>query len=67
MRLGSNEIQMRPNRNGNIELWQVKGVEGWWPTKIAAEAVARQEFPTLTPDQRYARISYKEFLNWDDL
>ena len=47
------------------QVWYVQGADPeasmpvLFATKMAAEMYARQEFPTLTESQRYARIFYR--------
>lgn len=45
-----------------VVLWYLTGVpHRYYPTKIAAEAAAREHFPHEDIDQRYGRIFYREF------
>ena len=52
------------------QVWYVQGADPeasmpvLFATKMAAEMYARQEFPTLTESQRYARIFYKSV--WEE-
>ena len=52
------------------QVWYVQGADPDSPmpvlfaTKMAAEMYARQEFPTLTESQRYARVFYR--LVWEE-
>ena len=55
------------------EVWYVRGADMFdefptlFDTKMAAEIFARQEFPNLTEDQRYARVYYKPVWEAADL
>lgn len=44
-----------------IEMWRVTGVEGLYPTKIAAEKAARVYFPNEPINLRYARIYFVRY------
>ncbi len=46
----------------NIELWRVTGLDGLWPTKIAAEKAARAWFPNEPAHIRYSRVFFVRYL-----
>jgi len=51
-----------------VELWYLTGVPRvYFPTKIAAEAWARERFPLESPDDRYARVFYARFIKESSL
>lgn len=53
--------------DGVIEMWQVQGLKGWYPSKLAAEVAARDAFPDEDCSTRYARLSFKRFVQEDTL
>ena len=43
----------------------IDGMPCLWETKLDAERYARECFPDMHPDLRYARIYYKEVMNYE--
>lgn len=62
MRATINEATI-PDNGEEVELWFVWGIpKRLYPTKIVAEAAARETFPDESEGERYGRIFYRRFM-----
>lgn len=63
VRLTTTDVQIpRPDSRDFVELWGLTGMPGvLYPTKLAAEAAARERWPHESEDKRYARVHFERF------
>ena len=61
MNIDLNQARIDEDTDQGVTLWSVRGLDGWWPTKIVAEVAARRAFPEEAGEIRYARVFYSTF------
>lgn len=48
-----------------IVLWRVRGIPGYYPSKLIAETAARLSFPHEIAHVRYGRVHFVHFIKED--
>lgn len=67
MNVTLSEVGIVCNDDDTVELWKVRGLPTYYPTKIVAEMAARRYFPNEDEVDRYGRIGFVRFVREDTL